>query len=336
MQTAQVSARTQAGPQSRYEHIDNFLRFLGLLGSAFDPNIYIAAAGLIPFSILRYVDDMLLFSEPTERAYRTSLPYEPSERAYRTAYRTSLPNEPTERPTERPTKRPTDRPIRFTDSDFVGDLDDRCQPPATPSPTGMVPYPGASTNSHSSHSPRRKPNASMHQMRPRGLSGSPRYSLAYSACMPIHKKSLSTTRALFYLRRTQSSTSEPRKLGVRYHFVRDACERNSIRTTYLPTSEMTGDIMTQSLHGRRTGSMRIGWELYDGLQGKHTASGWRLARWIKCFSLEGALFLLLPWFSYGFFTWLRVLMRHPRISCFSFFLCLSFCFQASVRGEVLE
>ena len=32
-------------------------------------------------------------------------------------------------------------------------------------------------------------------------------------------------------------------IGVGYHFVRDACERNAIRTTYLPTSEMTADIM---------------------------------------------------------------------------------------------
>ena len=30
-------------------------------------------------------------------------------------------------------------------------------------------------------------------------------------------------------------------------FVRDACERNDIHSTYLPTSEMTADIMTKSL-----------------------------------------------------------------------------------------
>ena len=34
-------------------------------------------------------------------------------------------------------------------------------------------------------------------------------------------------------------------IEVRYHFVRDACERNIIRTTYLPTSEMTADILTK-------------------------------------------------------------------------------------------
>ena len=36
-------------------------------------------------------------------------------------------------------------------------------------------------------------------------------------------------------------------MGVRYQFVRDACERNAIRTTYLPTCEMTADMMTKSL-----------------------------------------------------------------------------------------
>ena len=36
-------------------------------------------------------------------------------------------------------------------------------------------------------------------------------------------------------------------IGVRYHFVRDACERNVIKTSYLPTSQMTADILTKSL-----------------------------------------------------------------------------------------
>jgi len=36
-------------------------------------------------------------------------------------------------------------------------------------------------------------------------------------------------------------------IGVQYHFVQDACERNAIRTSYLPTSEMTADIMMKSL-----------------------------------------------------------------------------------------
>jgi len=36
-------------------------------------------------------------------------------------------------------------------------------------------------------------------------------------------------------------------IGIQYHFVRDICECNAIRTTYLATSKMTVDIMTKSL-----------------------------------------------------------------------------------------
>ena len=84
----------------------------------------------------------------------------------------------------------------------------------------------------------------------------------------------------------------------------------------------------------------MGLDWYDGarmLQGKqgkcHMVSGRRLVRgnegffkvllFLFCFyfglhfkvffSLVGVLFLLCPWFSYGFFTRLRVLRRHPGI-----------------------
>ena len=36
-------------------------------------------------------------------------------------------------------------------------------------------------------------------------------------------------------------------IGVQYQFVRDACERNAMRITYLPTSEMIADITMKSL-----------------------------------------------------------------------------------------
>jgi len=36
-------------------------------------------------------------------------------------------------------------------------------------------------------------------------------------------------------------------MSVRFHFVRDACERNAIKTTYLLTSDMLADIMTKNL-----------------------------------------------------------------------------------------
>jgi hypothetical protein len=36
-------------------------------------------------------------------------------------------------------------------------------------------------------------------------------------------------------------------IAVRYHFVRDACEREIIRLSYLPTSDMVADILTKAL-----------------------------------------------------------------------------------------
>ena len=36
-------------------------------------------------------------------------------------------------------------------------------------------------------------------------------------------------------------------ISVRFHFVRNACERNAIKTTYLLTSDMFADIMTKNL-----------------------------------------------------------------------------------------
>jgi len=49
-------------------------------------------------------------------------------------------------------------------------------------------------------------------------------------------------------------------IGERYHFVRVACERNVIRTTYLPTSEMTADIMTKCL------LLETHWKHVNGLE----------------------------------------------------------------------
>jgi len=36
-------------------------------------------------------------------------------------------------------------------------------------------------------------------------------------------------------------------ISVRFHFLRDVCEWNAIKTTYLPTSNMLADIMTKNL-----------------------------------------------------------------------------------------
>jgi len=36
-------------------------------------------------------------------------------------------------------------------------------------------------------------------------------------------------------------------ISVHFHFIRDACERNAIKTTYLPTFDMLTDIMMKNL-----------------------------------------------------------------------------------------
>ena len=36
-------------------------------------------------------------------------------------------------------------------------------------------------------------------------------------------------------------------ISVHFHFVLDACKRNAMETTYLPTSDMLADIMTKNL-----------------------------------------------------------------------------------------
>jgi len=67
-------------PRLWYEHIDNFLRNLGLLRSEYDPNIYISATGLIPLILLLYVNDILLFSVSAERVSQLKNVFTPSTR----------------------------------------------------------------------------------------------------------------------------------------------------------------------------------------------------------------------------------------------------------------
>ena len=38
-----------------------------------------------------------------------------------------------------------------------------------------------------------------------------------------------------------------KNISVRFHFVRDVCQRNAIKILYLPTSDMLADIMTKNL-----------------------------------------------------------------------------------------
>jgi len=51
------------------------------------------------------------------------------------------------------------------------------------------------------------------------------------------------------------------------YFVRNACEHNAIHTTYLPTSEMTADIMTKSL------PLKTHWKHVNGMGMVQWAAG---------------------------------------------------------------
>ena len=50
-------------------------------------------------------------------------------------------------------------------------------------------------------------------------------------------------------------------ISVCFHFIRDACERNAIKTIYLPTSDMLADIMTRTSLATLTGSTLTGLSL---------------------------------------------------------------------------
>jgi len=49
------------------------------------------------------------------------------------------------------------------------------------------------------------------------------------------------------LRKNPKFHERTKHISVRFHFIRDTCERNAIKTTYLSTSDMLADIMTKNL-----------------------------------------------------------------------------------------
>ena len=60
-------------------------------------------------------------------------------------------------------------------------------------------------------------------------------------------KSSSTTKVQSNLQKNPKFHECTKHISVRFHFFRDACERNAFKTTYLPTSDMLTDIMTKNL-----------------------------------------------------------------------------------------
>ena len=376
-------------PRLWYEHIDNFLRSLGLLRSEYDPNVYISAAGLIPLILLLYVDDMLLFSESAERVselkkllhakyemtdlgpirqflgleierdrknrilyvhqsrYIHNLlatyglsecnghwtPQPTSNRLRRLdtdtgnaldengkqkyqsivgslnwlmlgtrpdiAFTVSMLSKFLSAPssehlaaatytlrylrntsdlaiqydTERHVERPTDlqtsdlRPIGFTDSDFAGDQDDR------KSTSGYVFTLG---NGAISWRARKQPLVAFSTVEAEyiGASDAAKEAIWISSLFTrllgldaYPQEIFADNQGAIQLAKNPKFHERTKHIGVRYHFVRDACERNVIRTTYLPTSEMTADIMTKSL------PRETHWKHVNGLGMVRWASG---------------------------------------------------------------
>jgi hypothetical protein len=357
-------------PRLWYEHIDNFLRSLGLLRSEYDPNVYISAAGLIPLILLLYVDDILLFSESADRVselkkllhakyemtdlgpIRQFLGLEierdrenrilyihqsryihnllttyglsqcnghwtpqPTNHRLRKLDDTGKPLDAngkqkyqsivgslnwlmsgtrpdiaftvsmlskflsapsvehlaaatytlrylrntsdlaiqygTERRStqhgERRLEEATNRPIGFTDSDFAGDLDDR------KSTSGYVFTLGNGAISWRAH---KQPLVAFSTVEAEyiGASDAAKEAIWISSLFTrlldldaYPQEIFVDNQGAIQLAKNPKFHERTKHIGVRYHFVRDACERNAIRTTYLPTSEMTADIMTKSL-----------------------------------------------------------------------------------------
>jgi len=148
--------------------------------------------------------------------------------------------------TERQTKLPTDRPIGFTDSDFAGDLDD---PKSTSSYVFTLGNGAISWRAH------KQPLIAFSTVEAEYISASD------AAKEEIWISSL--------FKRLLSLDAYPQEI-----FVRDACECNAIRTTYLPTSEMTADIMTKSL------PRETHWKHVNGMGMVRWAAGESYGKWM--------------------------------------------------------
>jgi len=133
----------------------------------------------------------------------------------------------------------TDLPVGFTDSDFADDLDDRKSTSGYVFTLGNGAISWPTHNSHSSHSARWKLRTSAHRMPARKPSGSHLDQLSlFTRLLGLDaypQGSFVGSQGAIQLAKNPKFHARTKHIGVRYHFIRDACERNAIRTTYLPT-----------------------------------------------------------------------------------------------------
>jgi len=204
----------------------------------------------------------------------------------------------------------SDRPIGFTDSDFAGDADDK------KSTSGYVFTLGNGAISWRTH---KQPLVafSMVEAEYIGLSDAAKEAIWISSLFTHLLRLDAYPQEIFVdnqgaiqLAKNPKFHECTKHIGVRYDFVRDTCERNAICATYLPTSEMTANIMTKSL------PRETHWKHVNGMGMVRWAPGEAYGKWMalgpmnqeadgawldeSCFSLVDAIFLLWPCFSYGF------------------------------------
>lgn len=145
---------------------------------------------------------------------------------------------------------PAPSPVGFTDSDFAGDIDDR------KSTSGYLFMLGGGAITWRS---RKQPLVAFSTVEAEYIGASDAAKEAIwmrSFFAQLTNRSLDSlgpqkifvdNQGAIQLARNPKFHERTKHIGVRYHFVRDACERNLIHTSYLPTAEMTADILTKIL-----------------------------------------------------------------------------------------
>jgi len=138
---------------------------------------------------------------------------------------------------QRPTARDVLLPVGYTDSDFAGDLDDRKIDIRLRFTLG---------NGAISWRARKQPLVASSTMEAEYIGASDAAKEAiwiaslYSRLLGLEaypQENFVDNKGAIQLAKIPKFHERTKHIGVRYHFVRDACERNVIKTTYLPTSK---------------------------------------------------------------------------------------------------
>jgi transposase InsO family protein len=156
-------------------------------------------------------------------------------------------------------------PIGFTDSDFAGDVDDRKstsgyvfllgggavswrsrKQPLVAFSTVEAEYIGTSDAAKEAIWIRNL-FASLHKKEIKSETDDPNELATEKGDSIIPQQIFVDNQGAMQLAKDPKFHERTKHISVRYHFVRDACEREIIRLSYLPTSDMVADILTKAL-----------------------------------------------------------------------------------------